>query len=179
MTLRERINAHPWITALVVSLVLTLAADAILWRLGARTGRLAAAQRERLREMTQLAAEYRGLREQVATAQPPPSAGRKELSVGLVDGIARRMRVLRGSMSENRLDLGDGVRERIVTLRLRKTTRRTLGDFLLAVEKQGRGVYTRELTITPNASSVKLVDAKVQFAATESPKETGRAPKST
>lgn len=179
MTLRERMNAHPWITTLVALLALLLLADLVLWRVAVRSRRLAARQRARLSEMEKLAAECRSLRRRIASATPASSVGRKDLSVGLVDGIAQRMRVLRGSMSENRQELRDGLRERIVTLRLRKITRQKLASFLLAVEKAGRDVYTRELTITPSAQSPGLVDASVQFAAMEPSEETDRAPKGT
>ena len=171
MTLRESVNKRPWTFGLTLALLVCAAAQVTLWRRLERDRGLAGRQRDKLRAMANMARDYIALKAGAAI-KAEPSRGNEELSVDMVDAVARKMRLRRGSMSENRIDRGDNMRERLVTLTVQSATRRLVADFLLAVEKRGRGVFTRELNMSPSALSPKLVDAKIQFAALEEPGDT-------
>jgi len=172
MNLRGAFTLRPWIawpaTALVACVVANIALFVHRGALDREYGR----QRERERDMTRIAEDFRRFKEDMAQ-RSTAVAQAGALDVKRIEELAVAHRVagdLNVTIPPARTD--GGLTERFVDLSLANAQSGNLARFLLAVEALDPAVRTRSLRIVEGRESSggkekTFVDAKVQFSAYE------------
>ena len=172
MNLRGAFASRPWIAWPATALVVCVLADiALLFRRSALDEEFGL-QRDREREMTRIAQEYRDMKADMAQRSErlaPPGA----LDVERIEALAREHRAAGDLHVTIRPPTTDNdVTERRVDVSLAKAIPVDLVAFLRAVEALNPAVRTRTLRIVESRESSGLqgksfVDAKVTFSAYE------------
>ncbi len=158
---------HRTLAALAVLLVVCVASEGVLWGKLADLRERASSEQERLREMEKLASRYEALQERAARASRQlrdPAV----FDIAAVTGAAARQNVhgrIAGTPQASSAVQEDGLVRREVELKLVGVTRKSLVDFLQAVEGLDPAVRTAQLRITPNEAEPQLIDAEICFSA--------------
>ena len=172
MNLRGAFASRPWIAWPATALVVCVLADiALLFRRSALDDEFGL-QRDREREMTRIAQEYRNLKADM-TRRSERLAPPGTLDVERIEALAREHRAagdVHVTTPPPRTD--NDVTERRVDVSLAKAIPVDLVAFLRAVEALNPAVRTRTLLIVESRESAgaegkTFVDAKVTFSAYE------------
>jgi len=165
MSVWRQARESRWTAVFLAVLCAAAAVEAALLLRLDRARDLAGRQERQTAEIKRLAAQLEALRR--SAGPQGPAQGAEALSAALADRLARERGLALLSNSESSGPAEGGLKETTVSASIQAVSREKLSGWLLAVESAARGARTRELRISANAASPRLVDARVVFVAYE------------